>query len=331
MKPNFLVIGAPKCATTALCFNLAMHPDVCVSYPKEPFFFCFEDVWARGWSWYESLFLHAESCTAVGEGSTLYCHTQTYPKALQRIAEHLPHAKIIYLVRHPLERIRSNYVELHSQGQTMLPFNQAVRRDPSYVDGSMYFQTLQAYRHHFADDRILVRFYEDYASDPKKILREVFFFLGVDPSVEIASAEDQRYATKGKRSDRAVTNLLRHGMPGFYRIRDAMPKPLRRLAKRVLKRPIPAKPEWDEPTREWVLEQIGDDARRFLQDQGRSADFWGLASPTPQSPLSSEASTFTAELPRPAESGVPSPSRLSPNRQGMAKTGRALAVGRASQ
>ncbi len=276
MKPNFLVIGAPKCATTALCFNLAMHPDVCVSYPKEPFFFCFDEVWAKGWGWYESLFVDAQACTAVGEGSTLYCHTRTYPQALERIAEHLPHAKIIYMVRHPLERIRSNYVELLSQGQTMRPFNEAVRTDGQYIDGSLYHVTLEAYRRHFPAERILVKFYEDYAADPRRVLREVFEFLGVDPSVEIASAKEQRYASEGKRADHPLTNLLRRAVPGFYRMRDAMPPGLRDVVKRMMKRPIDAKPEWDEATRAWAISRIEADTRAFLADQGRAEDYWDL-------------------------------------------------------
>ncbi len=72
VKPNFLVIGAMKCATTSLCDIFAQHPQMFVCTPKEPEFFCDDKVFARGWPWYESLFTAGTNKLAVGEGSTSY-------------------------------------------------------------------------------------------------------------------------------------------------------------------------------------------------------------------------------------------------------------------
>lgn len=277
MKPNFLVIGAPKAATTSLCHQLGQHPEVFFSVPKETFFFCYDDVYQKkGWAWFESLFDGAAGYKAVGEGSTINANLGTYPNALPRIVEHLPDAKIIYIVREPIERIESYWIELNSQGLVTKPFNHAVRSDPQFIDTSLYWKQLSAYREHFPDERILTLFFEDFKRDAHGVLERCFRFLGVDPTVTIEGAEQPRYVSDGKRSDLAVTNLMRKCVPGFYAIRDAMPKPLREGAKRLLKRPIEGRPQWDPAVVAWAVEQVRADSAAFLTHSGKPEGFWDL-------------------------------------------------------
>ena len=277
MRPNFLVIGAPKAATTALCHNLAQHPDVFFSEPKEPFFFSDDAIHARGMAWYESLFAAAGTRTAIGEGSTTYSVNGVFPQTVGRIVEALPDVRVIYQLRDPLERMRSHWIELAAQGRTMLPFDRAVREEAEIVDASRYWRQLEAYRTHLADDRILVLFFEDYQRDAIATLQRCFNFLGVDPAVEIAGAAAPRHTSQGRRADRALTNWVRRRVPAFDRLRDAMPRPLRKLAKLALKQPIVGKPEWDPDTRAWALEQVRGDAARVLEFAGKPAHYWELA------------------------------------------------------
>ncbi len=72
MIPNYLVIGASKCGTSSLCRLLGQHPDMFMSTPKEPNFFCYDHVYEKGWAWYESLFDRADGKLAIGEGTTQY-------------------------------------------------------------------------------------------------------------------------------------------------------------------------------------------------------------------------------------------------------------------
>src|SRR5262245_56221545 len=106
-KPNFLVIGAMKCATTSICDILSQHHQIFVTDPKEPDFFSDEKAYARGWSWYEALFRGSENRVAIGEGSTNYTKSKLHPQAAERIAHHLPDARLMYIARHPLKRIES--------------------------------------------------------------------------------------------------------------------------------------------------------------------------------------------------------------------------------
>ncbi|MEX2430634.1 MAG: sulfotransferase, partial [Dehalococcoidia bacterium] len=119
VRPNFLVLGAMKSATTTLCELLATHPQAFVCEPKEPEFFCKDEVYSRGWPWYQSLFRSALHKKAVGEGSTSYTKKLLFPRTASRIAAHVPDARLIYIVRHPIERIESHW--MHSLRAGSLP------------------------------------------------------------------------------------------------------------------------------------------------------------------------------------------------------------------
>jgi len=281
LKPNFLVIGAAKAATTALCHFLLRHRQICFARLKEPFFFSNDQVYARGWKWYRSLYEHHAGEPAVGEGSTHYSATGVFPNTVPRIAEHLPEAKLIYIVREPLSRLQSMWIEHRSQGLERRPFNEAIRDDPIYLDTAMYWKQLSAYRDHFPDERFLLLFYEDYAADANAVLQRCYRFLGVDDSVRYDDADQPRYASSDKREDLAMTNLLRRGVPGFYALRDRVPGKWRSWAKRKLKKPVEGRPEWDPATRAWVIERIGDDVRRYLEHCGKPADHWPTLERTP--------------------------------------------------
>jgi hypothetical protein len=269
VKPNFLIIGAQKCATSSLCDLVGEHPDVFMTQPKEPYFFSHGEVWARGWSWYESLFEGGRGASAAGEGSTTYTQCGLYPNAAPRIAEHLPQARLIYIVRDPLERIRSHWMHLRARGNREPdPLAVAVFKRPEYVDNSMYKRQIDQYRASFADDRILVLFFEDFEKAPRETCRHVFEFLGVDPSFEPADPERPRHVSAERREDRPGAGIVRR-LPFFTELRDAAPKSLREPLRRVLKRRLAERPQWTKESQAWVVAQVRDDARTFLKRYGR--------------------------------------------------------------
>lgn len=275
MLPNYLVIGAPKAATTAICTHLGRHPEVFMSHPKEPFFFAYDDVYRKGIQWYQELFRDAQGKKAIGEGSTVYAQLKTFPNTLQRILEHVPDAKIIYAVRHPLDRIVSHWVEMTSQGLTQLPFNQAVREDIQYLDASSYHFQLTQYLDHFRPERVKVVFFEEFEENPDRVLRDCFEFLEVDPDFVVPEADQRIYGSEGKRADKPLTNLLRRYVPGFLALRNLTPRPVREFAKAYLKAEL-RKPHWDESTRNYAISQLEEDTARFLKLVGKPADFWSF-------------------------------------------------------
>ena len=120
--PNFIIIGAAKSATTTLANALKRHPDIFISKPKEPKFFGRN--YAKGWDWYASIFRKGEGTPLRGEASTMYAsHLRDFRKTPKLLSIYLPEIKLIYIVRHPLERIVSQWRHYSSPG-----------RHPEYAD-----------------------------------------------------------------------------------------------------------------------------------------------------------------------------------------------------
>jgi sulfotransferase family protein len=112
-KPTFMIVGAPKCGTTALYEYLRTHPQVFISDPKEPHFYA-EDLGAHRSIFtraeYDRLFSAAGSQhSAIGEASAWYLHSQV---ALPTISRELPDTKLIVMLRNPVELLRSLHSDL---------------------------------------------------------------------------------------------------------------------------------------------------------------------------------------------------------------------------
>lgn len=134
-KPNFFIIGAPKCGTSALAHWLAQHPDVFFSPIKEPHFFNTDSLTrTETLSRYESLFSSASpECQAVGEGSTRYLYSRA---AVPNILEYSPSARFIVCLRNPLEMAPALHGERLSQGcETEASFDTAWRLQPKRAQG----------------------------------------------------------------------------------------------------------------------------------------------------------------------------------------------------
>ncbi len=275
--PNYLVIGAQKSATSSVCDILSLHPECFMTEPKEPYFFSHDEVFAKGWDWYLSLYAGAEGKKAIGEGSTTYTQEWLYPRAVERIRERLPGAKLIYIAREPLSRIESHYLHLASKGgRETRGFNQAVREYPAYIDNSLYAKQIDLYRGAgWTDEQILVLFFEDFRGDTDGQMRKVYRFLGVDDSFATPASWKAQHVSAEGRTDSGALRPLRK-IPGFTTLRDAAPTGLKEALRRVLKKPIVGRPEWDEPTRAWAIERLRADNHEFLTRYGKPADFWGF-------------------------------------------------------
>lgn len=275
IRPSFLIIGAMKCGTTSLYELFRQHPQIGMSREKEPAFFAAENAFANGWGWYESLFAQVADRPALGEASTSYSKRFRFPRAAPRVARYLPDAKLIYVVRDPIERIESQWMHGMHQGWHDRRFDRALE-DPGLIDPSRYWAQISAYRRYFADERILVLFFEDFKADPQRFLARCFRFIGVDSSFVPKGLRQPRNPSAMHESDAPALKALRR-LPAFGTAVRVLPERWRAAIRgRWFTRRSGARPAWSDEQLRKVQWQIGDDVRTFLYFYGKPLDYWDL-------------------------------------------------------
>mgnify|MGYP001549970980 CR=1 FL=1 len=277
MLPSFIVIGAAKCGTTSICNLLGRHPDVFVSDPKEPHYFSRILSYRTGRKRYEQLFEEAErgGFLAVGEGSTSYTHPSRGDFTAARIRETLPDVRLIYMVRHPIRRLESDWLMRRREGRTPERIGAAVERQASLVTFGMYWKHLSLYREHFPDDQIATVFLEDLAEAPEEVVGGLCHHMGVDPARMPAPGDTRSNRAEQYRKDGLMASALRK-VPGAVKLRDAMPDSVRRMGKDLLTDEYGETIEWRPGEVEAVLDVLRPDALRLLEHCGKPSDFWDL-------------------------------------------------------
>jgi len=295
--PDFLVIGAPKAGTTALYRALERHPRVFLSQPKEPSFFSFAGSPPRfagpGGANYARMFTHDEvayrrlfadfpSQAVAGEASVLYLSCDRAP---QVAASYVPGARLIAILRHPVQRAYSQYLHVRQEGnEPCAEFEQAWNEDErrhaeGWVPGAcyrrlgFYAEGLSRWLEHFPRERLLVLFYEDWCARPAEVLAEAWRFLGVEPlpdplvTRENVSSLQPRWPWLHQRmiADSGLRAWARRCLP--LAMRDAITKPLRWLNLR-------AGPQLDPALRTRLASTYHEDLDRLAAMTGRDLDAW---------------------------------------------------------
>jgi Sulfotransferase domain len=279
MKPNYMLIGASKCASSSICTLLGQHPDVFMVKCKETAFFSNDEIYQRGFDWYESLYNEVGDKKMLGEGSNRYTMKEIFPHTVSRIVSYNPDLKLIYCVRNPITRIESFWMELRSHGGEVChyDFNKAVRfnRD-RLVDSSNYWQQLNAFRPYFPDNRIHIVFYEDFKNDPTTVMRSCFQFLDVDPDIALESPNLHIGDYSSKTVPRNILSQLRE-YSLFRTSKKLIPTSVRKQIKKLLlSKKVSGRPQWHPEAREWVADILEDDSHKFLEYYGKPKDYWKL-------------------------------------------------------
>ncbi len=182
--PSFMIIGAMKCATSTLHTQLMKQPGIFMTDLKEPNFFSDDENYAQGIKWYQSLFKDGAHLPFRGESSTHYTKLPTYPKTIERIQKHCPDVKFIYVMRHPIDRLVSQYIHEWTQRVISEDINIALTHHPELIDYSRYSLQLQPYFEAFGRDRVLPIFFERLLNFPQEELERVCQFIGYEKHPE---------------------------------------------------------------------------------------------------------------------------------------------------
>lgn len=274
--PNFFIIGAAKAGTTRLHFLLGKHPEVFTSAYKEPTFFVRDSPQDWEKERYIELFRDVGGATAIGESSVAYSNISYRPDTARRIFEFNPQARIIYMVRHPLRRLESGWIQHRSKRSNIDPnFCKAVRvPETQLMNQATYWHNLSDYRTFFPDKQIKIIFFEEFIQDEAAALRPCFEFLGVDPNISIdCSIQDKQNAWEGKRAPTALLDFLR-AQALFRSCRALFPRQLKDKMRPSLMTTVQSRPTWDEATWRWTVEQLKPEIEPLLNYAGRPGDYW---------------------------------------------------------
>ena len=177
--PDFMIIGAMKSATSTLHNQLSAQPGIFMSTPKEPNFFSDDDIYNRGLNWYAGLFNDAKPGDICGESSTHYTKLPDYPHTIARLKSAVPQPKLIYVMRHPIDRLISHYMHQWSEGVISCDINRAIDRYPELINYSCYGMQLQPYLQAFGSDSLLLLQFDDLKKNQHKTLERIGIFLGI--------------------------------------------------------------------------------------------------------------------------------------------------------
>lgn len=156
--PDFVIPGYGKCGTTTLFEWMASCPEVSRGGAKEPSFFAYDDLWAKGLDWYGSV-IGDPTAGLVGDGSPAYLDPNWSEAAAARLAAHRPDVRIVILYRDPVERALSHFRHEVRRGREKTPVEaaaSALTLESAYIRASRYATGLAPWVARFAPEQMLV-------------------------------------------------------------------------------------------------------------------------------------------------------------------------------
>lgn len=296
--PDFLIIGAAKAGTTTLHNYLCRHPQFYqpkkdntpyvpqkpYSY-KEPNFFGCDENYAKGIGYYASLFTEAKTGQVCGEASTDYTKYPRFPESATRIAKHLPKVKMIYIMRHPVDRAYSYYLQIHAKSKFEETFEEHIQKTNIYLDGSEYMLQIEQYLKFFPREAFLFMLTDDLSQQPRQTLKKVCNFIGIDDEIDLLQENEVRANEARQRLEYTYRSRLTaplRKIPGVNSVRGLLPQSWRYQAYHLLKRtayaewvkkeylPQPMRPE----TRQMLLERFHDSNQRLAEFLNRDLSHW---------------------------------------------------------
>lgn len=274
--PNLFVVGASKAGTSSLHAYLSHHPDIAGARPKEPCFFVDRAELAAAWpvmarhpashDWdaYCGLFAARPDARWRFEGSVYYAQAPHFSGVPARIAARLPHARIVYLVRHPVERTISHYWQRVRMLQETRPIEEAVVPGSIYVDTSDYAAQLEAYLAHFDRATVKVLAAEDLRDRRQAVLDDLFGWLGVPPLPLDAVLEGERHVTAPvSRAPRMRLVRAVRDSRAWQAARAMLPEPARATLRRLAVREFARSSVNEGATRRFLAEYFPARAARL--------------------------------------------------------------------
>lgn len=281
--PEFFLVGAAKSGTSSLYMYLTQHPRVFVPPIKEPHFFsdfhhpalAHIDTLDK----YLALFDDCPENALAGDASTSYLYSRGAPRRIQALQ---PRARIMAILRNPIDRAYSFYWHNRRDFHEPLSFEDALEAEPGrieeragfashYVRSGMYHDQVRNYIDTFGRDRVRVWLTEDLKDGAADVCREAFEFLGVEP---LAVDTGTVYNRSGPVRSRTLARLLFWKFPGRRRLGKAFPAVAKQMRWRLIQRNMGTPPPMRPETRERLVGVFREDVLKLQDVLGRDLSHW---------------------------------------------------------
>lgn len=248
--PQFILVGVPRAGTTSLYEYLGQHPGVYVSPLKETNFLSYpgDEIARAEYPWlhfpvrtieeYERMFFARGDRVAVDFSASCFHSTV----AIERIQQFTPDPHCLVLLRDPVARAYSGYLNRVNKGNEIRPVDAALAPGERAVEIGFYYDRICAYRAAFGAERVRVWLFDDLSTRPQKTLGEIFEYVGVNPAEPVDTAKVHNRG--GVPRSKSVQRLL-PSFPRRRRFLQALPKPVRAAVQgmgRVNRAPAPPLP-----------------------------------------------------------------------------------------
>ena len=309
--PNFFLVGAVKAGTTAFHNMLSQHPEIYMAPIKEPNFFSQPDLQpnlytdqyrrsvsfdlsrylkgtmhqiihiadAQSWDDYHLLFKNVRNERAIGEGSNSYLYCSG---VAQRIAKALPHAKIIMILRNPIERAWSHYLMNRKLGYSVRPdFLEEIHEDTrvqpqgwgitaNYFRLGLYAEQVDRFLSAFPGCQVKIFLYDDFRRAPRETLSDAFDFLDVNPTFNV-DFNTQKNSAALPRWPSLQSALQRSSIS--HAIKRKTPSSIKTVIEKILLDPTKL-PELTELDRQALASLYESDIRKLERIMSCTLDHW---------------------------------------------------------
>ncbi|WP_174614760.1 sulfotransferase family protein [Virgibacillus ihumii] len=283
-KPNFFIAGISKSGTTSLHNYLDMHPDIFMSKFKEPQFFINEilefphngpgdrteeDI-VNTEEEYENLFKGVTDEKIIGESSSDYLY---YEESASKIKAYSNDAKIVLMLRNPVDRAYSAYTHLTRDGRETKSFEYALNMEEERIRNnygcmwhlkamSLYYKKVKHFIDEFGKDNVKVIIFEEFKNNSSKVLNEICDFLNIE-RFNYDEVKLVNYNTSGVPKNKKLLSLLQQGFLKRL-IKVLVPKiESREKIKKMLYSRILKRESMSESTRMELINYFKNDVRKL--------------------------------------------------------------------
>jgi hypothetical protein len=290
--PDFILVGAAKAGTTSLYWALHAHPQIYMSRNKEPNFFSKppshpngpqDEISCRSYirtiDAYLDLFKDKKNNQICGEASPSYLY---FTESAKQIKDCNDRAKIIIILRNPVERAYSNYMHMRRDGREYCSFISAIemeqKREKSgwewswmYKKCGLYYESVKKYLDTFDEPNVNIILYDDFVIEPTRCIKNIYNFLGVDP---LFIPTVRKFNVTGEPRSKWIQTLITYDSNIKTRLKKYIPPLIRFRIREGLTRLNLKKIEMDSSAKKQLIKYYTEDIERLAKLIRKDLSFW---------------------------------------------------------